>query len=130
MPSRRRATERGFSLVEVLVASTILIVGLVSLAQLLAVAIASNISSGHTTYAAVLAAQKIEELRHVAWASEASTGVDDVGPYTRRWSIEPLPDTPADVPASAAVIHVSVTHGAGGPATEARVVTVVTRKAP
>ena len=116
------ATERGFSLVEVLVASTILIVGLVALAQLFIVATASNISSRHVTYATVLAAQKLEELRSLPSAQQSDLGsVDEIGEYWRRWSIDPLPAEPGN----AVVIQVLVGHRSGGSRGEARLVTVI-----
>ena len=59
--------ERGFSLLEVLVATTIMTVALVSLAQVLALATALNASANRTTFAAVLAAQKVETLRGLNW---------------------------------------------------------------
>jgi prepilin-type N-terminal cleavage/methylation domain-containing protein len=68
---RRRAShtvgERGFSLIETLVASAVLSTAVVSLAQLFAVAVQTTSSARETTYASVLAAQKLEELRSLAW---------------------------------------------------------------
>src|SRR5947207_2572897 len=63
----------GFSLLEVLVATAILATALVSLAQLFALSTRSNIGSRNTTYAAILAQQKLEELRSLSW------GFDQVG---------------------------------------------------
>ena len=59
--------EGGFSLVEVLVATGLLTASLVTLAQLFALSTRSNIASRSTTYAAVLAQQKMEELRALTW---------------------------------------------------------------
>ena len=64
--------ERGFSLVEVLVASSILTVGVLSLAQLFVLSTTSNTSAKSTTYATVLAEQKIEELRGLTWGFDSS----------------------------------------------------------
>src|SRR5882672_5362356 len=58
----------GFSLLEVMIATS-----LVSLAQLFALSTRSNIGARNTTYAAVLAQQKLEELRSLSW------GFDQVG---------------------------------------------------
>lgn len=55
--------ERGFSLIEVLVATTILAVALTSLAQMFVMSTRANASSKSTTYAALLAQQKMEQLR-------------------------------------------------------------------
>jgi prepilin-type N-terminal cleavage/methylation domain-containing protein len=53
---------RGFSLVEVLVATAIFAVAAVSLAQLTAVATAANLQAGRKSLAIAIAQQKIEEL--------------------------------------------------------------------
>ena len=59
--------QAGFSLLEVMVATGLLATALVSLAQLFVISTKSNIGSHNTTYAAVLAEQKLEELRALAW---------------------------------------------------------------
>lgn len=59
--------EGGFSLLEVLVASTIMAVALTTLAQLFVMSTNANTSAKTTTYAAVLAQQKMEQLRGLAW---------------------------------------------------------------
>ena len=59
--------ESGFSLVEVMVATGLLATALVSLAQLFVISTRSNIGSHNTTYTSVLAGQKLEELRALAW---------------------------------------------------------------
>jgi hypothetical protein len=55
--------ERGFSLLEAAIASGLLASALVTLAQLLGLAVHSNLESRTVTYATVLAGQKLEELR-------------------------------------------------------------------
>ena len=57
----------GFSLIEVLIATLILATALVSLAQLFALSTRTNMSARNTTYTAVLAQQKLEELRSLTW---------------------------------------------------------------
>ena len=59
--------ESGFSLVEVMVATGLLVTALVTLAQLFVISTRSNIGSHNTTYASVLAQQKLEELRALDW---------------------------------------------------------------
>ena len=59
--------ERGFSLLEVLFATTILTVGIAALAQLFAVSTKANTSAKTTTVASVLAQQKMEQLRSLTW---------------------------------------------------------------
>jgi len=61
-------TEWGFSLLEVLVATTIVMVGVAGLAQLLAVATRANTTARATTYASILAQEKMEQLRGLVWA--------------------------------------------------------------
>jgi prepilin-type N-terminal cleavage/methylation domain-containing protein len=62
---------RGFSLVEVLAATTILTVAIVALAELFTISIRANDGAKTTTIAAVLAQQKMEQLRGLAWAFDA-----------------------------------------------------------
>ena len=59
--------DAGFSLIETLVATALLATAVVALAQLSGIAARSNAGSRNTTYAAVLAGQKLEELRALAW---------------------------------------------------------------
>ena len=73
MAKSNSSSNAGFSLLEVLVATAILATALVSLAQLFALSTRSNIGSRNTTYASILAQQKLEELRSLAW------GFDQVG---------------------------------------------------
>jgi prepilin-type N-terminal cleavage/methylation domain-containing protein len=111
----------GFSLVEVLVAASILAVGLGSLAQLALLARRGAHSAAVTTLAAVLAQDKLEQLRAAEWPEAASANcceffdahgrrlADGPSPpvgtqFVRRWSIEPI----ALVPQSARAMHVWV----------------------
>ena len=59
--------EDGFSILEVLVATTIMTVAVAGLAQMFALATQANASARATTYAAVLAQQKMEQLRSLTW---------------------------------------------------------------
>jgi prepilin-type N-terminal cleavage/methylation domain-containing protein len=113
---------RGYSLLEVLVAISIVAVGVAALAQLTVLAAYANLRARQTTAAAILAQEKIEDLVPSAAAGSlaASPGgtltstvsgyadfVDAAGRvlgsgtappagavYLRRWSIDPLPDSP------------------------------------
>jgi prepilin-type N-terminal cleavage/methylation domain-containing protein len=65
--SRSSGSDAGFSLIEVLVATLLLATALVTLAQLFGLSTRSNIGARNTTYTAMLAQQKLEELRALTW---------------------------------------------------------------
>jgi type II secretory pathway pseudopilin PulG len=67
------AGEEGFSLVEVLVAAAILMTGLIAVAQMFVTSTNQNMAARRVTTTAVLAQQKIEQLRALTW------GFDDFG---------------------------------------------------
>jgi prepilin-type N-terminal cleavage/methylation domain-containing protein len=97
----RFSSEAGFSLAEVLVAMGVMAVGLVSLAQLFALSTRANHSSKTTTFAVMLAQQKMEQLRGLIW------GFDTLG--------LPISDltTNSSVAPQAAGCPASATAGAG-----------------
>src|SRR5256885_15151591 len=68
-----RMSHEGFSLLEVIIAIGVLTGALVTLGQMLAVSISNNRAAKTLTYATVLAEQKLEELRGLAW------GFDNAG---------------------------------------------------
>jgi prepilin-type N-terminal cleavage/methylation domain-containing protein len=72
-PASRISGESGFSLVEVLVASAILMTGLIAVAQMFVTSTHQNMSARRVTTTSVLAQQKIEQLRALAW------GFDEFG---------------------------------------------------
>ena len=95
----------GSTLVEVLVATLVLVTGVLGVAQLFLIAAATNAVARDTTIATTLAAQKVEQLLstdvqeasdlidHIdTWGQLVSTGQSPPSSavYTRRWSIEPL----------------------------------------
>jgi prepilin-type N-terminal cleavage/methylation domain-containing protein len=87
MRSTMQANEaRGFSLVEVLVASGVLAAAVLSVAQLFVAATGATASARDTGEAAVLAWQKVEQLRSLAFGS------DDAG--------VPITDTTTDTAAA------------------------------
>ena len=65
-------SEAGFTLLEVCVATGLLIAAVVSLAQMFALATRTNTMARKTTYATVLAEQKVEELRGLTWGFDPS----------------------------------------------------------
>jgi prepilin-type N-terminal cleavage/methylation domain-containing protein len=78
--THRRDGQAGFSLIEAMVATTILAVALVSLADLLVYATRATMGSRNTTRAVILAEQKMEQLKALAWSSTDDGGsVSDVG---------------------------------------------------
>lgn len=82
---------RGFSLIEVLVATSIAAVGVAALAQLFAIAIRANYSAKATTFAVVLAQQKMEQLRALTWGIDA-LGVPVSDTTTNTAAAEPAAD--------------------------------------
>jgi hypothetical protein len=61
----------GFTLLEVLVATTLLFVAVAALAGLSVMATQANATAKTATFAALLAAQKIEQLRALPWGYDA-----------------------------------------------------------
>jgi Tfp pilus assembly protein PilV len=95
----------GSTLVEVLVATLVLVTGVLGVAQLFLTAAATNAAARDTTIATTLAAQKVEQLlstdlqeatgliEHIdVWGQVVATAESPPANavYTRRWSIEAL----------------------------------------
>ena len=134
----RSGGEEGFSLLEAVVAAGLVAGACAALAQLLAMSIANNVSARSASVAAVLAAQKMEQLREGPW-EVAGGGIDYVAEtgdvlgrdatmppaaaYVRRWTSDPLPAS-GDV----LVVHVTVATTQGRDV--ARLVTLRARKTP
>ena len=130
----------GSTLIEVLVATVVLVTGVLGVAQLFLIAAATNAAARDTTIASTLAAQKVEQL--LSTELDAAIGLIDhvdrwgqvVGTaesppanavYTRRWLIEPLS-------VNSVAIRVRVgrsdrTGGSGPMAAETRVLAVKPR---
>jgi len=107
MRDRKRGSneERGFSLVETVIAATIVVVALAGLVQLFVVAAAANQRAKSRTIATVLAQEKLEEL--MALDGDVIPGTDFIdgrgqwigagappppgSVYLRRWTAEPVP---------------------------------------
>jgi prepilin-type N-terminal cleavage/methylation domain-containing protein len=89
------ARDRGFSLIEVMVATGMLAIALTSLAQLFAFAVKSNNVARNGTFTQILAEQKMEQLRGLMW------GFDVLG--------LPVSDTTTDT----AVVPQTATGGTG-----------------
>jgi Tfp pilus assembly protein PilV len=91
--------EKGFSLVESVIACGVLAAGVLSVVQLFALAAAMSVTSRQTTGAAILAVQKLEELRAAdapvsgddridrSGASAGHEGGGNPIAYRRRWTV-------------------------------------------
>src|SRR5689334_7712849 len=75
MAARAPDRDRGFTLVEVVVAGALLVVAAAGVAQLIAIAIRANRIARGQTVTTMTAAQKMEELRALVWAYDASGGL-------------------------------------------------------
>ena len=94
MRLRALSDPRGFSLLDVLIAAVILASALLSLTQLIAFAVKATAAAGRMTHAALLASQKVEELRAGSW-SELQSGTDSpAAGFTRTWIVTPLAADP------------------------------------
>ena len=100
---------RGFALIDVLVATGIIATGLLAMVQLMAGAVAANAAARRYSVAALLASQKVEELRGFAAGgplelieyADSDGAVIAVGggappgaAYVRRSTVQPLPSAP------------------------------------
>jgi hypothetical protein len=68
----RQDSEAGTTLVEVMVAALIMLAGVLVMAQLISLSMTHNLLARNTTVAMVLAEQKLEQLRALAWGFDAS----------------------------------------------------------
>ena len=84
----------GFSLLDALIAAAILASALLALAQLIAFEVKATAAAGRMTDAALLASQKVEELRAGSW-SELQSGTDSpAAGFNRTWTVTPLAADP------------------------------------
>lgn len=82
--------ERGFTIVETVVAAAVLATALVGLAQVIAAATLAAARARDTTRATLAAVQKVEELRATAFADAPVDATDVVDRrFLRRWTISP-----------------------------------------
>lgn len=108
----KNRNEQGFTLVEVVVAMLIFTVGIVALAQLMAVTMRMQAHGQAQTSAVRLAQDRLDQLMSLNFDASPEvqiTGQDsltanvadyfdtDVAGYTRRWQIEAGPDGNADL---------------------------------
>jgi type II secretory pathway pseudopilin PulG len=151
-PARDQDEERGFSLIETVVAAGIVAGAFAALAQVFALSIAHNVAARDGSAAMVLAAQKMEQLRGLIpgvdlneggtlagsvdgfadYLDQAGNTLDPGGRvppgtvYVRRWSVAGVPSKP-----DLLVIQVLVTRPAPeGVADAATLITLRSRRAP
>lgn len=84
---RRIRNARGFSIVELLVAITIIAIGVLAVAGLMPLARRSTIQSGDVTRAIEYAQQKMEELKNLEY-DEVTSGSDSTGIFRRSWIVD------------------------------------------
>lgn len=94
-PAGRRGQEGGFTIVEVLIALVVLLVGLAGILSMQMTAISATGFERHATEASTLAQDKMEALRTVS-SAELQSGSDQVDPrgvpdpsglFTREWTV-------------------------------------------
>lgn len=84
--------ERGFTIIEAIVAAAVLATGLAALAQVIAVATIATARARDMTRATLTAAQKLEELRANTFSGAAVDATDVVDQrFRRRWTVRALP---------------------------------------
>jgi len=86
---KKMKNKKGFTLLEILVALTILSVGLLGLASLQIVAVRSNSFSLQLSTATILAQQKLEEFKQTPYANIAS-GSDTISSQTGTGAVATL----------------------------------------
>ena len=106
LPSRARS-ERGFTILEALIAAIVLTVGLVALAELLAVSLRMHMLGRETTSATRLAEDKFEELMKMNFSTNPAIQINGANTldsnvtnyfdapspgYTRRWQVSAGPN--------------------------------------
>jgi Tfp pilus assembly protein PilV len=108
---RTRLDERGMTLVEVLVAASILMIGVVGVANAFSVAYTDLVTGGGQSQATAFARQELEVLKNQPFSTTAS-GTDNPTPeFTRTWNTVLVAGTVA--PNQVVTITVTVTWRTG-----------------
>jgi len=92
---------RGFSLLEVVMAMAIFSIGILAVGSMQLWSTKNNTAGNFTTEATMLARQKIEELKVVSDIDDLASGNDTIGIYRRSW-------VPADITGTLSRITVTV----------------------
>jgi len=83
---------RGFSLIEVLIAMAIFSIGILAVGSMQLSNTKNNTTGNITTQATMLAREKIEELKNLDQSDlDTADGNDTVGIYDRAWVTDPVP---------------------------------------
>ena len=90
--TRLSKNNRGFSLLEAVMAMCIFSIGILAVGNLQMWSTKNNTAGNFTTEATMLARQKIEELKVVSDINDLASGSDTIGIYTRSW--DPIDITP------------------------------------
>ena len=107
---QRRNGENGFSLIEVLIALVVIVIGVMAVSSMMVLAIRLQVLSRDTTLAIGLAEVKLEELRYMDPADPERTLGGDLNSnvvdhfenangnlFTVRWKIDPGPINTQDI---------------------------------
>jgi prepilin-type N-terminal cleavage/methylation domain-containing protein len=108
-----RSDQRGVTIIELLIALTILVVGILAVTKMMMGSIQGNRFANYETTAVNLAWQKLEEMKEIPWinlnpnANPTQPGTASDGPlqvgglsFARSWTV--TPHNPADPPATTA----------------------------
>ncbi len=89
--------KKGFTLIELLVGLVLLAIGLLAIGGMQIRSVSGNFFSGNMTQASILAQDRLETLRNVAYADAALTvGTHDdgtMGIFTRTYRVSVIPGT-------------------------------------
>lgn len=125
---RRRGSQAGMTLIEVMLAVTFLAVALVALLSMLAQGSFSVVAGGGQSKATAFARQMMEQLRNQPFVAGPTNGADTPEPgITRAWSITPT--GPTLPPNRLATIQVVVRVNRGAAALGAQNITLTTMRA-
>jgi prepilin-type N-terminal cleavage/methylation domain-containing protein len=94
--AKKRKSDKGFTLVEVMIGMAIFVIGYMAVASMQMMTIKGNTSARKTTEAATLAADRLETLIVLPYDNIDSGGPVTQGAYTVSWQVAddtPLPNT-------------------------------------
>lgn len=104
----KKTTEKGFTLIEIMIALTILAVGILAVGQMYLSAISGNDFSREHTDALVLAQSRIDQIMNTNFTAVAA-GNNTVNGYTVTWTIDNNLDFNGDASVDLRQMTVTVT---------------------